>query len=377
MRCFVPKEADPGETRAALVPETAARLVSLGIELKVEKGLGAALRVPDKEYTDQGATVVADRGPALAEADLVLRLGPPPEADIAGMARKTVHISFLSPFLKPDLVRALAARDVTAIAMELIPRTTLAQKMDAVSSQASLGGYVAVMLAANRLNKVFPMMMTPAGTLAPARVFVIGAGVAGLQAIATARRLGARVEAFDTRPAVEEQVHSLGARFVKVDLGETGETRDGYARALTEQQLQQQRDALGRSCAAADVVVSAAQVFGKKAPVIVTRDMLASMRPGSVVVDMAVETGGNVEGVEPDSASDVNGVHVLGYTQLPRRVPAHASQMFSSNIVNLVEHFWNKDTAGLDLRQDDPILQGCLAAHGGRIVHETLQDLTS
>jgi len=258
---------------------------------------------------------------------------------------------------------------VSAISMEMIPRTTIAQKMDALSSQANLGGYVAVILAAHYSTKILPMMMTPAGTLTPARVFVIGAGVAGLQAIATAKRLGARVEAFDTRPVVEEQVKSLGARFVKIDLGDTGQTKDGYAKALSEEQLQTQRAALRKVCSQSDIVITTAQVFGRRAPLIVTADMVASMTPGSIIVDMAVETGGNVEGSTVNEVTDIGGVRIIGFGNLPGRVPVPASQMYSSNLCNLIDHFWDKDAKTFPLNCEDDIIKGCLVTHGGRVVH--------
>jgi NAD(P) transhydrogenase subunit alpha len=271
------------------------------------------------------------------------------------------------------LIEKFISKGVSAISMELIPRTTLAQKMDALSSQASLAGYVAVILAAEKLDKVFPMMMTPAGTITPAKVFIIGAGVAGLQAIATAKRLGARVEAFDTRAVVEEQVQSLGAKFVKVDLGETGQTKDGYAKALTEEQLAMQREAMARHCAQADVVITTAQVFGKKAPVIVTREMIRGMRTGSVVVDLAVETGGNVEGSEAGKTTEINGVSIMGMENLPGRVAVHASQMYSSNVGNLISHFWDKEAKKFNLDLGDEIIRGCLVTHDGTIFSETLK----
>src|SRR5687768_9339100 len=229
--------------------------------------------------------------------------------------------------------------------MEMIPRSTIAQKMDAMSSQANLAGYLAVLLAAEEIDRIFPMMMTPAGTIQPVRVFVIGVGVAGLQAIATAKRLGAKVEAYDTRPVVEEQVKSLGGRFVTLDLGgETGQTRDGYAQALTAEQIERQREGMKKVCAASDVVITTAQVFGRRAPVLVTADMLDAMKPGSVVVDLAAESGGNVEGVEPGAIIQRGGVTIVGLRNLPGRVPAHASQMYSSNLCALVEEFWDKET---------------------------------
>lgn len=374
MLIVAPKELTPGERRVSLTPDTARKLVRLGARVEVEAGLGASIHVSDEAYREAGAAPGVDRAGMLAQADLVVRLRPPPLDEIACLQAGAVHVSHLDPFRRRDLVEAFASSGVSAIAMELIPRTTIAQKMDALSSQASLGGYVAVVLAAERSMKILPMMMTPAGTIPPARVFVIGAGVAGLQAIATARRLGARVEAFDTRPVVKEEVQSLGARFVEVDLGETGQTKDGYARALTEEQLEKQRDAMARHCAEADIVITTAQVFGRPAPRIVTADMVRGMKPGSVVVDMAVETGGNVEGSRLDEEVDIGGVRVVGLGNLPGRVAVPASQMYSSNVGNLIEHFWDKKADAFVLRQGDEILRGCLVTHAGDVVNEAVRE---
>jgi NAD(P) transhydrogenase subunit alpha len=242
--------------------------------------------------------------------------------------------------------------------------------MDAISSQANLAGYISVVIAAERLGKILPMMSTPAGTIRPAKVFVIGVGVAGLQAIATAKRLGAQIEAFDTRPVVEEQVKSLGARFVKVDLGETGQTAQGYAKELTAEQLAKQREVMASHCAGAEIVITAAQVFGRKAPIIVTSDMVNGMAPGSVIVDLAVETGGNVEGVKADEEVETpGGVRIIGISNLPRRVARSASDMYSSNLCNLIEHFWNKETGSFGLNMENDILKGCVLTHEGAIVH--------
>ncbi len=373
MQIFIPKETHPGEKRIAMIPSGADRLVKAGAEIVIESGLGETLGLTDEAYTKVGATVASDRNAALAAADMVLRLRKPPREDIDAMKRGAILVSHLDPFNEQDLIQALAGAGVNAISMEMIPRTTIAQKMDALSSQANLGGYVAVILAAARAPKILPMMMTPSGTISPSRVFVIGAGVAGLQAIATAQRLGARVEAFDTRPVVEEQVTSLGAKFVKVDLGETGQTKDGYAKELTEEQLAKQREAMAKACANADVVITTAQVFGRKAPVIITRDILEQMRPGSVVVDMAVETGGNVEGSQLDEEVTVNGVTVLGYGNLPGRVPAHASQMYASNLTSLIEHFWDQEAKTFPLNREDEIIQGCLITCDGEIVNPVIR----
>lgn len=375
MNIVVLRETAAGERRVPLIPASAEKLVKLGAQLAVERGLGDAIGIPDDAYARVGAALYDDRAAALRAADLVLRLRKPDPADLAHLKPGCLHVSYLDPFNEQDLVRALASSGASAFSLELIPRSTIAQKMDVLSSQANLAGYVAVVLAAQRLDKIFPMMSTPAGTIAPARVFVIGAGVAGLQAIATAKRLGALVEAFDTRPVVEEQVKSLGAKFVKVDLGETGQTKDGYAKALTEEQLAKQREAMAKHCAGADVVITTAQVFGRPAPRIVTAEMIKGMKPGSIVVDMAIETGGNVEGSRLDEEVVVNGVRILGPGNLPGRVPVHASQMFSSNLFNFVEHFWNKESKSFELKMDDDIIKGCLVTHGGAVVHPTIKAL--
>jgi H+-translocating NAD(P) transhydrogenase subunit alpha len=374
MRIVVPSETAPGETRVAMIPASVKKLTALGAQVTLEAGLGNSIHQPDQAYTAAGATVVTDISQALAAADMVLRLNPPTAAEIDRLPAGAVHVSFLDPFNNLDRVRQLAERKVSALGMELIPRTTIAQKMDALSSQANLAGYVAVLTAVAQFGRIVPMMMTPAGTLAPARVFIIGAGVAGLQAIATARRLGARVEAFDTRPVVEEQVQSLGARFLKVDLGDTGSTAGGYARQLTEDQLARQRAAMAKACAQADIVITTAQVFGRKAPRIITTEMVRGMQPGSVILDMAVETGGNVEGSQVDATVTVAGVAILGVGNLAGRVPVHASQMYSANLTNLIEHFWNAETKAFDLKREDEIIAGALLTHAGAIVNATIKE---
>lgn len=375
MTVAVPKETHAGETRAALVPEHVAKLVKLGARVEVEAGLGLAAGHRDEAYATAGATISTDRAAMLAAADIVLKIRKPSREEASEMRDGAVLAALLDPFQSPDLIAALAARGVSAISMELIPRTTRAQKMDVLSSQASLAGYASVIVAAEQSDKIFPMMMTPAGTLMPARVFIIGAGVAGLQAIATAKRLGAKVDAYDTRPVVEEQVRSLGARFVKIDVGETGQTKDGYAKALTDEQLKMQRDAMKRICSESDVVITTAQVFGRRAPILVTTEMVDAMRPGSVVVDLAVESGGNVEDVEPGQIADRRGVKIVGLANLPGCVPVHASQMYSSNVTALLEEFWDRDAKALRLNLDDDIIKSCLVTHAGKIVNEKIAAL--
>ncbi len=374
MNIAVPKEVHPGETRVALVPEHVARLVKMGANITVEAGIGRKLNFSDEDYAKAGAALEADRSNLLAAADMVLRIRKPAMEEIALLKEESIYVSLLDPFNEQELVEALMHNRSAAISMEMIPRITRAQKMDVLSSQANLAGYVAVILAAERLDKIFPMMMTPAGTIAPARVFVIGVGIAGLQAIATAKRLGARVDAFDTRPVVEEQVKSLGARFVKIDLGETGQTKDGYAKALTDEQLQKQREGMAKVCAASDVVITTAQVFGRKAPLIVTEDMVAGMSKGSVLVDLAVETGGNVAGSQPHQEVEVNGVRIIGLANLPGEVAINASQMFSSNLFALVAEFWNEEEKRFVLDFEDEIIQGCVITHQGEIVNQVIAD---
>jgi len=372
MNIAVPQEVHAGETRVSMIPEYVAKLVKAGADVSIESGLGQTLRIIDDEYTKAGASVTPDRKALIQNADMILRIRKPAAEEVELMKPGCIYISLLDPFNEHELIEKFNARKVSAISMEMIPRITRAQKMDVLSSQANLAGYAAVIIASERLDKILPMMMTPAGTIAPARVFVIGVGVAGLQAIATAKRLGARVEAFDTRPVVEEQVKSLGARFVKIDLGETGQTKDGYAKALTEAQLQKQREGMAKICASADIVITTAQLFGRPAPLIVTADMVSGMQPGSVIVDLAVESGGNVAGSQVGREVDVNGVRIIGLANLPGTVAINASQMFSSNLYSLVEDSWNTEAKRFELNFEDEIIKGCVITHGGEIVNEMI-----
>jgi NAD(P) transhydrogenase subunit alpha len=374
-RIFVPAETHAEERRIAVVPATVAKLTKLGAHVEIEAGLGKPVFFGDDEYTAAGATIAKSRQEGLGAADIVLRLRKPPTEEIRLVKAGCLHISHLDPFNDLELLRQLADAKTSAICMEMIPRSTVAQKMDALSSQANLGGYVAVMIGANRLDRIFPMMSTPSGTIAPAKVFVIGVGVAGLQAIATAKRLGAVVEAFDTRPVVEEQVKSLGAKFVKVDLGETGQTAQGYARELTPEQLEKQREVMAQRCAQSDLVITTAQVFGRKAPQILTTAMVEGMKPGSVVVDMAVETGGNVECSVAGEEVIVKDVRVIGHRNLPGRVPRVASEMYSNNLGNLIDHFWDKESKSFKLDPANDILKHCLVAHQGSVTNDTLRNL--
>lgn len=375
MRLAIPKETHPGENRVPVIPDTVKKLTRLGAEVVIESEMGSGSGFTDEEYVKAGATVSHDRTALFAEADMLLRLRKPTLDEVGLMKTGCIHISYLDPFNEPELVRALKAGGITSISMEMIPRTTRSQKMDALSSQANLAGYVMVMQAATHLPRIFPMMMTPAGTLKPAKVFIIGAGVAGLQAIATAKRLGAKVTAFDTRPVVAEQVQSLGATFLDIDLGETGETAGGYAKELTPEQIQMQRDAQKAVIAESDVLITTAQVFGRKPPVIVTRDMVEGMKPGSVVVDMAAETGGNVEGSVPNETVVINGVTVVGKGNLSNEVCRDASQMYSSNLFSLVEDSWNEESKSFVIDFEHDILPGCIITHGGEVTNDTIKNI--
>ena len=370
----IPKETHTGEARVSMTPATVKKLVHAGAEIQLEAGAGLGAGFTDAEYVDAGASVAADRATMLSQADIIVRLHKPALDEVATLKEGAIHISYLDPFNERQLVEAMQARKISAISMEMIPRTTRSQKMDALSSQANLAGYVMVMMAANKLNRILPMMMTPAGTIKPAKVFIIGAGVAGLQAIATAKRLGAKVTAFDTRAVVAEQVESLGGKFLKIDLGETGQTKDGYAKELTPEQLQMQKDGQAKEIAGSDIVITTAQVFGRKPPVLVSRDMVEGMRPGSVIVDMAAETGGNVEGSAPGKEVDINGITIVGLGNWPNEVCRDASDMYSNNLFNLISDYWDEEQKMFNLDFEDDILQGCVITHAGDVVNETIRN---
>jgi NAD(P) transhydrogenase subunit alpha len=369
MHISILKENTKIELRVPMLPQNVEKLVKRGAKVTVEAGLGAGVGLTDADYKKAGASIEKKRKKVLSSGDIVLRLRKPDIKEIPQLKKGSIHISYLDPFNERKLLAALSKHEISAISMEMIPRSTRAQKMDALSSQASLAGYAAVIVAADHLQKIFPMMMTPAGTIQPSKVFVIGAGVAGLQAIATARRLGAKVDAFDTRPVAKNDVVSLGAKFVEVDLGETGQTEQGYAKALTEEQLKKQREVMKQYCANADVVITTAQVFGRKAPIIVTKEMVAAMKPGSVIVDLAIDTGGNVEGAVQGKVVDKNGVKIVGLSNMPARVAMNASLMYSNNLLNLLEEFWSAEKKKFELKTDDEIIKSCLLTHQGAIVH--------
>lgn len=372
-RVLICKETADAETRVAMIPDDIKKLSAMGYEFTVVKGAGIKSGFKDEDYEAAGAKVVPDEAGALGDADIVVRILKPKDA--SGMNPDALHISYLDPFNEKELLKSFADNRVQAVSLEMIPRTTLAQKMDVQSSQTSLAGYVAVCNAASRLPKILPMMVTPAGTINPARVFVIGVGVAGLQAIATAKRLGARVDAFDTRPVVEEQVKSLGASFVKIDLGEMGQTSQGYAKELTPEQVAKQQEAQAKVCEKSNIVITTAKVFGRKAPLLIKKDVLDRMMPGSVVVDMAVSTGGNVEGSDPNKEVITdNGVIIMPGDMLERQVPYDASKMLSGNISAFLTHFYDKEAKCFNVNMQDEIMKGCLITSGGQIVHERFKE---
>ena len=365
MKVGVPRERADGERRVALVPESVKKLVAQGISVVVERGAGEGSFASDEQFEQAGATI-GNAGEALA-ADVVVKVTKPTADEIAKLRSGAMLITTLQPLTNHDLVRALVAAKVTSLSMDAIPRVTRAQSMDSLSSQSNIAGYKAVLNAAAALPKFFPMLTTAAGTVTPARVFVIGAGVAGLQAIATARRLGAVVEAFDTRPVVKEQVQSLGAKFIEIDLGQSGEGTGGYARELTPEEQQKQRELMAERVAAADVVITTALVPGRKAPVLITADVIGKMRPGSVIIDLAAEMGGNAELTKPGEVNVVNGVRVDGTLNLPSTVSAHASQLYSRNVASLLALVLKDGTLSLD--PGDEIIKGALITQNGEVVH--------
>ena len=370
----VPAESMRGERRVALVPAVVSTIGASGAEVLVESGAGDASGFPDQDYSAAGARIAASAAELLAEADIVVRLAAPEgEAEFDGLREGQTLVGLLNPLGNAEGIAALAGRGVSAFALELLPRISRAQPMDALTSMATIAGYRAVLLAAATLPKLFPLMMTAAGTVTPARVLVIGAGVAGLQAIATARRLGAVVHAYDVRPAVAEQVESLGARFVELDL-DAGDAEDagGYAQAMGEEFYQRQREELARVVADSDVVISTAAVPGSAAPLLVTAEAVAAMRSGAVIVDLAAETGGNCALTQPGERVDAEGVTILGPLNLPAEAPFDASQMYARNVASFLGHVL--DEGALSLDTDDEIVRGALVAHGGQVVHPRVRE---
>ena len=377
MKLAVAKEVEVGERRVALVPDTVGRLVKQGLEVWVEAGAGELSFFSDAAYEAVGAKIISDTDTLWSEADILLKVGLPQEredgrSEVDLLREGAVLIGFLNPLGQPGVAQRLAERRVTAFSIEMIPRTTRAQSMDALSSQASVAGYKAVLIAAAALPKYFPMLTTAAGTIPPAKVFVMGAGVAGLQAIATARRLGAVVEAFDIRPAVKEEVQSLGAKFVEVQLQEDTVAAGGYAKEISEASKQRTQEVVAEHVKQSDVVITTAQVPGRKAPVLVTEEMVAQMKPGSVIVDLAAEQGGNCACTEPGKDVQWNGVTIIGPINLPSSMPVHASQLYAKNLLTLVQYLI-KDNA-LQLNFDDDIIKATCITHAGEIRNQRVRD---
>ena len=368
------KESAPGETRVALLPDSLKTLRAQGIDITVEAGAGVAAGASDASYGEAGAQVTTDRAAILARADVLPTVNALSAGDQAQLKVGAVVIGFLRPLEAPGALVTAIARPTTLFSMELVPRISRAQSMDALSSMATVAGYKAVIAAADRLPRLFPMLMTAAGTIPPARVFVIGAGVAGLQAIATARRLGAVVEAYDVRAAAGEQVRSLGAKFLDVDLGGIAtEGGGGYAAELTEEALDRGRDLIAKTAAHSDVVITTAQVPGRPAPRLIRRDAIEAMRPGSVVVDLAAPAGGNCELTKPGVTQDIGGVTLLAPMNLPAEVPVHASQLYARNILNFLALIVKNGALSVDL--SDEVLAGACVAHGGQPINPRVAKL--
>jgi NAD(P) transhydrogenase subunit alpha len=373
MKIAVPKEHAAGENRVALIPETIAKFVKAGIGVNVERGAGEPSYYPDAAYEAAGAVIAPTTTELYADADVVARVSKPSDAELDALRPGTIVIGVLAPLGDASSVERYAARKLTALSMDTIPRTTKAQAMDVLSSQANIAGYKAVLIAAEHLPKYFPMLTTAAGTVKPAQVLVLGAGVAGLQAIATARRLGAVVVGYDVRAAVKEQVQSLGAKFLEIDVGESAEGTGGYAKELSQEAIAKQRAAMVKAIGAADAVITTAAIPGRRAPLLVTAEAVAAMRPGSVVVDIAAETGGNCELTRAgETVVSPNGVLIIGATNLPSTVPTHASQLYSRNVQTLLDYIIKDGAIALDM--NDEIVRGTTLVNKGTIVHQPTLD---
>jgi NAD(P) transhydrogenase subunit alpha len=370
MKIAVPKEMSPGERRVALVPESCKKLVAKGIQVSVEAGAGTSAFLSDDAYREAGATIESDTAALWANADFVLTVQPPTPAEVARCREGAMLLGSLLPIKNLDTIRALANRKVTAFSTDCIPRTTRAQSMDTLSAMSNIAGYKAVLIAANELDKYFPMFMTAAGTIFAAKVFVIGAGVAGLQAIATAKRLGATVVATDTRRVVADQIQSVGGKFVGVESDEDAQTAAGYAKELSADFYRKQGELIAQQCAANDVVITTALIGGVKAPRLITAEMVRKMRPGSVIVDLAAEAGGNCELTKPGQIAMENGVKIVGPLNLPSEMPRDASTLYSRNLATFVLTFWKDKEGQFNLDLNDDILKGAAVTHQGQVLHE-------
>jgi NAD(P) transhydrogenase subunit alpha len=366
----VPKESLSGETRVAILPEEIQRLSSEELAFRVETGAGKGSFIADENYSGSGAELLADVYP---DSDLIVRINPPSKEEVSRFKDGSCLVSLLNPFTNHDLVRQLAKKNISSFCLELIPRSSYAQSMDVLSSQATVAGYRAVLNAASHMGKFFPMLMTPAGTIKPAKVLIIGAGVAGLQAIATASRLGAKIEAFDVRPAAREQVESLGAKFLYMELDKSAETDSGYAVEMDEDFIRKEMELLHDASKRVDAIITTALIFGKKAPILIKDYMVKAMHPGSCIVDLAAENGGNCELTRPGEIINHNGVIIDGTLNLPAQVPFHASQMLSKNIAKLLTEIIEDGKVKFDM--ENQVIKSCLVTHEGEIIHETTKNI--
>ncbi len=374
MLVAVPKEIFPAENRVALVPSSISALTKAGLEVLVESGAGAGCFHDDKAYEEAGAKIAPNADALYQAADILFKVRPPESAEVDKLREGTTLVCLMDAFFKLGLMEQLAARNISGFGLEFVPRISRAQSMDVLSSMAAIAGYRAVIEAAELLPKYFPMLMTSAGTITPAKVFVIGAGVAGLMAIATAKRLGAMVEAYDTRPVVKEQVESVGAKFVEFDLEtESAEDAGGYAKAQSDDFYKKQQEQMKAKVAAVDVVITTAAIPGKQSPVLITDDMLQAMQPGSVIIDLAAERGGNTEGAEAGQVVVRHGIKIVGYTDYPSRSAVNASQLFAKNITTFLLNMVKEGAYTIDL--EDEIVKGALLVHDGQVVHEMIKPL--
>ena len=363
------KSTNSKDERSPIHPDTISMLLNLGVEIVFEEDIGNGINVNNKVFEELNLTK-SSRKDCIKDSDLIITNQPLEISELSEIKPGASILGMVNPFSNKELIEGCASRKINLVSMEFIPRITRAQKMDVLSSQANLAGYVAVIESSRHLSTALPMMMTAAGTLKPAKVFVIGVGVAGLQAIATAKRLGARVEAFDTRDVVEEQVQSLGAKFVKIDLGETGETDQGYAKELTPEQIQKQKELQSKVCERSDIVITTAQLFGRPAPLLIDNNTIDKMSSGSVIFDMAVESGGNVEGSQPDEIIIRNGVKIIGISNLASKVAGHASLALSNNYNNWITDFFDEEKSKINFDFDDEIIQSSVLVYDGEIKNE-------
>jgi len=366
----IPRETLSGEKRVPMFPEEIKRLASSDLCFQIETGAGFGSFISDEAYRDSGAKIVPD---VYTDANLIVRINPPSSIEVDKLKKSSCLISLINPFINHDLVKKLAHQNISTFCLELIPRTTYAQSMDVLSSQATVAGYRAVLNTASHMGKFFPMLMTPAGTIKPAKILIIGAGVAGLQAIATANRLGAKVEAFDVRPAAREQVESLGAKFLYMDLENSAETDSGYAIEMNEEFIRKEMELLHSTAKQVDAIICTALIFGKKAPILIKDYMINDMQNGSCIIDLAAENGGNCELTQPGEIINHNGVTIDGRLNLPAQVPQHASQMLSKNIAKLLGDIIKEGEIQFDMENE--IVKGCLLTHGGKITHEMTQKI--